>query len=217
MFRLFETPNDPVLLEIQSTANSNFGKGTQIVAATNSIVDLAHTSWAKRLLSFNEPYLDRINNNVRSGNVVGKIPDNYLIPYPISQWVLQLNYSVAGDECPVEPHFDTPDYVCVCLLEDFPMGHGGVLKTDTQEFRLSKAGECVVLNGSKIKHWVTSNKNPDVVRKTLVISLLDNRQKVIKLDHMAPRLDVIKEWLSWCQEQKVMSSSDMVKTLISKL
>ena len=220
MFKLFESPDDPVLRELQETANSNRHKGTPVVAAKNSIVDLVDHTWAKRLLSHNEPYLERINHNVRAGNVVGAIPSNYLIPYPISQWVLQINYSTFGEQMPVEPHYDTPDYVCVCLLEDFPMGYGGILKTesDNQEYHLSKAGECVVLNGSKVKHWVTQNDNPYTVRKTLVISLMDNRHQVVKLDHMNPiRPDVVREWLTWCTEHKVMTPSEMVKTLISKL
>lgn len=220
MFRLFESPDDPVLIGLQNTANSNIGNGSKVVAAKNSIVDLAHNDWAKRLLSYHEPYLERINYNVRSGNVVGAIPENYLIPYPISQWVLQINYSNYGEELPILPHYDTPDYVCVCLLEDFPEGHGGVLKTelDNQEYHLSKAGECVVLNGGKVKHWVTSNTNPNTVRKTLVISLMDDRHQKIKIDHMEPiRLDVIKDWLNWCTEHNVLTPNEIVKTLMSKL
>lgn len=219
MFRLFESPTDPLLIELQQTADNNMFNGTKVVAAKHSIVDLTTHDWAKRLLSFNEPYLERINHNVRAGNVVGAIPSNFLIPYPISQWVLQINYSFFGEDSPVLPHYDTPDYVCVCLLEDFPNGSGGVLKIEdgSQEFHLSKAGECVVLNGSKIKHWVTPVTNPDFIRKTLVISLMDDRKQVIKLDHMEPRLDVIKEWLVWNNDNNVLTPRDMVKMIISKL
>lgn len=218
MFRLFESSDDPMLLEIQRSTRHLASTGEPIVAAKHSVIDLHEkTTWAKELLSYQGKYLSIINNNVRAGNVLGDVPENYLIPYPIKEWVLQLNYTVCGEAEPVVAHYDTPDYVCVCLLEDFPMGFGGELCTKDKEISLSKAGECVVINGSKVLHWVNQSTNPDVIRKTLVISLIDDRRRVV-VDHMKPiKPSTIKDWMEWHNRQGTMSSQEMVKTLISKL
>lgn len=217
MFRLFES-DDPLLLEIQNSMRELAHSSGPIVAAKHSVVDLYEkTTWAKELLSYQGTYLSLINHNVRAGNVLGDIPENYLIPYPIKEWVLQLNYTVYGDKEPVAAHYDTPDYVCVCLLEDFPMGFGGELCTKDKEISLSKAGECVVINGSKVLHWVNQSRNPDLIRKTLVISLIDDRCRVV-VDHMKTiKKATIKDWLEWHDRQETMTAKEMVKTLISKL
>jgi hypothetical protein len=220
MFNLFYSVDDRVLCGLQKTADAMALSATEVVAAKKSVIDLHGEWWANQLLSYNGPYLSRINDAVRSGNVIGSVPSNFLVPYPITQWVLQINYGIYGvNGPPVIPHFDTPDYVCVCLLEDFPVGFGGELHTKCgQKVVLSKAGECVVINGSQVEHWVTNNTNPHVVRKTLVISLMDDKKKIIKLDHVGyPRVDVIKDWINWTVRTKSLSYTDIVTTLISKL
>lgn len=213
MFILFDK-DDQLLLNLQRKSIEHEHNASSVVAAKKSIVDIYDRGTNL------DPYLEIINNNVRKGNLIGSIPENFLIPYPIKQWAFQINYSTYDcDEMPVVPHYDTPEYVCVCLLEDFPEGFGGELCTELgHKITLTKAGECVVINGSKVKHWVTSNRNPDIVRKTLVISLVDNRKIDIKLDYLGyPRQDVIKDWLEWNIVHKTKTSNEMVKMLLSKL
>lgn len=213
MFKLFDSC-DPLLVELQQTAKVKFNESSKVVAAKKAVVDLSHFNWAKKLLDTNGQYMELINENCRKGNLVGSKPNNYLIPYPISQWQLQINYSLPEDKSPVVPHFDTPCYVCICLVEDFPENMGGELCIKNKELLLTKAGECIVVHGSQVEHWVNNVKAP---RTTLIISLLDKRDKVV-IDHMNPmRMDVVKDWVNWHRNNKTKSDKEIVDTLISKL
>jgi hypothetical protein len=59
-----------------------------------------------------------INATAERGKVIGDRPKNYLMPYPQSEWALQINYSTPN--AIVRPHYDTQDYVYVVLLKTSP-------------------------------------------------------------------------------------------------
>lgn len=213
MFTLFKTC-DPILTKAQQCASRLKSGGTEVVAADRAVLNLCDYDWAKKLIDPGGPYMHLINEVAEQGVVIGDRPKKYLMPYPQSEWALQINYS--SPKAAVRPHYDTPDYVCVILLEDFQVGCGGELRTETGEtITLSRAGQAVIINGSKVKHWVERPKFG--TRVSMVISLVDTRRNVV-LDHMGtPGAKGIKEWVTWHRNCGTMSDGAILSELISKL
>lgn len=211
MFTLFKN-TDPNLVEAQRCASHLQSGGTTVVAADHAVLNLCEYPWAKKLIDPGGPYMTLINATAERGKVIGDRPKNYLMPYPQSEWALQINYSTPN--AIVRPHYDTPDYVCVVLLEDFV--NGGALCTDQgQAVRLTKAGQAVLINGSKVKHWV--DKPEEGIRVSMVLSLVDHRRNVV-VDHLGPpTIPGIKEWITWHRNYHTMSDDTILDELLSKI
>lgn len=212
MFTLFK-PNNPILVEAQECAKMLRSRSTTVVAADRAVLDICKYPWARRLIEPGGPTMAIINATAERGHVVGERPQNYLMPYPQTEWALQINYSTP--EAVVRPHYDTPDYVCVILLEDFNEG-GGALQTDAgQKFTLTKAGQAVIINGSKVKHWV--DKPATGVRTSMVLSLVDHRRNVV-VDHLGPpTVTGLREWISWHRNYHTMPDETILDELLSKI
>jgi hypothetical protein len=210
MFTLFK-PTDPILVEAQHCARGLRSQGTTVIAADSAVLDVCKYPWAKSLIDPGGPTMGLINATAERGHLVGERPKNYLMPYPQSEWTLHINYSTP--EAVVRPHYDTPDYVCVILLEDFDAG--GELHTEDIVVALARAGQAVIVNGSKIKHWV--EKPLSGLRTSMVLSLVDHRRNVV-VDHLGPpTITGVREWIHWHRNYHTMSDTSILDELMSKI
>lgn len=229
VFNLFE--DDMALLkEIQKTADRSKHFAERIVAAENAVVDLTHHNWSDIL--FSERIMNKINHKIQNGDIVYNqklgLPENTkVVPIPIKQWALQMNYAKGTDKKqPVLYHYDSPDYVVVILINKCDDEGGILLARDNEgssetEVKLSNPGDTIILHGRQVEHCVTKLQRVDSERTTLIMSLVDveNSPENVELNLIKDKLNkhVIKDWLQWHTNFNTKTPEFLLGELLSKL
>lgn len=229
VFNLFEDDMS-LLTEIQKSAQRSKPYTERIVAAENAVVDLARHNWADIL--FSERIMAKIRHKISSGEIIynrktGHVANANVVPIPIKQWVLQMNYAKGTDtKQPVLYHYDAPDYVVVMLINECD-DPGGLLLArdlDTDEetsVKLTNPGDTIILHGRQVEHCVTKLEKEDSERITLIMSLVDieNSPENVELNLIKDKLTkrVISDWLQWHVNFNTKSPDMLIGELLSKL
>lgn len=228
IFNLFEDDNN-LLKEIQKTAERCKPYAERIVAAEHAVVDVARHNWADIL--FSERIMTKIRHKISNGEIVynkklGHVTNANVVPIPIKQWVLQINYAKGIDnKQPVLYHYDAPDYVVVMLINKCEDKGGLLLARDTEDgetsIKLKEPGDTVILHGRQVEHCVTKLEDPNSERITLIMSLVDieNSPENVELNLIKDRINkhVIKDWLQWHTNFNTKNPETLLGELLSKL